>query len=271
MKNKITIKKVVLGIIISILVLLIVFICYDRVTINNQYIIGQKDINIPIFVYHNIVNDESEIVYDYMQTSKEVFEKQINGLQTLGYHFISYNDLIEYQAGEKKLYKKSCIITFDDGYEGVYKNAYPIAQKYNIPFTMFIITDNIGKGDTISWEQAKEMKNSGLVTIASHSLNHDNFSKLSTEDAINNVNQSYKAIDTNLGNTNSKIFTYPYGLYTDEQIKALKKDGYIQNLTDNKINKSNSLNLCQLHRCYPLNDSIYKIMLKIVYRSIRYN
>ena len=56
----------------------------------------------------------------------------------------------------------------------------------------------------------------------------------------------------------------------DILVYNLKKEGYIQNLTDNKINKSKDLDLYRLHRCYPLNDSIYKMMAKIIYRSIRY-
>ncbi len=119
MKSKI--KRIVIGILISILVLCAGFICYDRITINNQYYIGEKELYIPIFVYHNIVSDESQIAYDYMQTTKKTFEEQLTGLQTVGYHFINYNDLIEYKKGNKKIYKKSCLITFDDGYEGVYK------------------------------------------------------------------------------------------------------------------------------------------------------
>ena len=58
--------------------------------------------------------------------------------------------------------------------------------------------------------------------------------------------------------------------HKEEQIENLKKEGYIQNLTDNKINKSKDLDLYRLHRCYPLSDSIYKMMAKIIYRSIRY-
>ena len=38
----------------------------------------------------------------------------------------------------------------------------------------------------------------------------------------------------------------------------------------NKINKSKDLNLYGLHRCYPLSDSLFKMELKIIYRSIRY-
>ena len=167
--------------------------------------------------------------------------------------------------------KKSCIVTFDDGLEGVYKNAYPIAQKYNIPFTMFVIINSMENEGCITWNEAKEMQDSGLVTIASHSMDHPEFTKLPVNEAVENVNNSYKSIEDNLGNQTIKIFTYPYGLNTEEQRIALKENGYIQNLTDNKINKSKQLDLYGLHRCYPLSDSIYKMILKIYYRSIRYN
>ena len=58
------------------------------------------------------------------------------------------------------------------------------------------------------------------------------------KNAVNNVNKSYEIIEEKLGKQETKIFTYPYGLYTEEQVEALKNEGYIQNLTDNKINKS---------------------------------
>lgn len=271
MNDKKNIKKIILAIILIVAIFIGSIIIYDRVTINNQYYIGEKNIDIPIFVYHNIVKEDTEVQYDYMQTTKDTFEEQITGLKNVGYHFIDYKDLVEYQKGNKKLYKKSCIVTFDDGYEGVYENAYPIAQKYNIPFTMFIIINNMETDGAITWQQAKEMTDSGLVTIASHSMNHPEFTSLSVQEAVINVNQSYENIEQKLGNSDIKIFTYPYGLHTNEQIQALKEEGYIQNLTDNKINKSKDLNLYGLHRCYPLSDSIYKMMAKIIYRSIRYD
>ena len=264
-------RKIVLTILCIFITIILSVIAYDRLTINNKYGINEANINIPIFVYHNIVNDSSEIEYEYMQTTQNVFEEQIKGLKALGYNFITYDDLVKFYNNEIKLSKKSCILTFDDGYEGVYKNAYPIAQKYNIPFTMYIITENMNTEGVITWEQAREMQESGLVTIASHSIDHPEFTSLSTEEAVDNVNNSYKIIEENLGKQVHKIFTYPYGLYKEEQIIALEKEGYIQNLTDNMINKSKALNLSKLHRCYPLDYSIYKMVLKIIYRTIRYN
>ena len=264
-------KKIIITIVSIIFIIITGCAIYEISTVNNQYYISEKNLEIPIFVYHDIVNDKSEVYYDYMQTTKEVFENQMRGLKKIGYRFITLEDLKEYKEGKKELYKKSCIVTFDDGYEGVYKNAYPIANKYDIPFTMFVITDNIGNTGTITWKQAKEMNNSGLVTIASHSQNHVEFNKISTDDAINNVNKSYEEIEKNLSSSKTKIFTYPYGLYTEEEIEKLRTLGYVQNLTDNKINKSKNLDLSRLHRCYPLSDSTPKIVFKMMYRSIRYN
>lgn len=269
MKRKVILKTVI-SIILIILLVGIVGIGYNKATENNQYNINEKNLEIPIFLYHHIVDNKSEIEYDYMQTTKDTFEKQIVGLENSGYHFISYDDLIQYKEGKKSLYKKSALLTFDDGAEDIYKIAYPILKKHNIPFTMFIITDYVGSDTYITWEEAREIQDSGLGLIASHSQKHEDFSKLSVEQAIENVNNSYKTIEENLGEQKTKIFTYPYGLYREDQSEALEKEGYIINLTDNKINKSRDLNLYGLHRCYPLSDSIFKMKLKIMYRSIRY-
>ena len=263
--------KIIVVALATIIILTSLLIIYDRITINFQYSVNEANIDIPIFLYHNIVSESSQIQYDYMQTTKDVFERQISGLLDFGYHFITYDDLQKFKNNEIKLYKKSCILTFDDGYKGVYENVYPIAKKYNIPFTMFIVTGNVGEEEYITWEQAKQMQESGLATIASHSLNHEDFRNLTTEEAIKNVNESYKTIEEKLGKQRMKIFTYPYGLYNDEQIVELEKQGYVQNLTDNKINKSKNLNLSKLHRSYPLGDEPLKIVLKVLYRSIRYN
>ena len=276
MENKKIANKysILLKIIISILTIIILLgisiYTYDRLTVNNEYLISEKNLEIPIFLYHHIVKEESEIQYDYMQTTEKTFEEQIRGLENLGYHFISYQDLIDYNNGQKKLYKKSCDLTFDDGCRDIYTNAYPILQKYNIPFTMFVVTNAVGADGCASWEELKEMQDSGLALIASHSTNHTEFNKLSVEETLENVDSSYKALEENLGEQKTKIFTYPYGLYSQEQLEPLKEEGYVINLTDNKINKSKDLNLYGLHRCYPLSDSLFKMELKIIYRSIRY-
>lgn len=265
-------KQVLLTLLILIVLVCISFITYEFVTRNNTYYIGEKNLQIPIFVYHNIVKDEKEIQYEYMQTTVDTFENQITGLMKLGYKPISYQDLMEYKAGKKAIPKWSFLITFDDGCSGVYEYAFEIAKKYNIPMTSFVIDQTLEIDDgTFSWAQAKEMHDSELISIYSHGYQHLEYDKQSSEDLVIQTNMAYESLETKLQDENMlKVFTYPYGLYNDEDISSLANEGYIQNLTDNKVNESKNLNLSKLHRCYPLSDSVFKILLKINYRVIRY-
>ena len=69
------VTKIIIIIIAVILTFIIGFVAYDRLTIDNKYGINEKNLKIPILVYHDIVENESEVEYDYMQTPKETFEK----------------------------------------------------------------------------------------------------------------------------------------------------------------------------------------------------
>ena len=271
-KNKKSKLRSVILIVLGIILISIgSFIIYEFATRNNTYYIGEKNLQIPIFVYHNLVEDESQIEYDYMQTPVKTFEKQITGIMKLGYKPISYEDLVKYKNGEIAIPKWSFLITFDDGYDNVYKYAFEIAKKYNIPMTSFVIDDQVGFDTCFGWEEAKEMHDSGLIGIYSHSRTHIEYDKESVETLISDANIAYEHLCKELDDQNLlKVFTYPYGLCTNEDIEALEKEGFIQNLTDNKVNQSSKLDLSRLHRCYPLNNSVLKILLKIQYRSFRY-
>ena len=264
-------KKALLSFLIVFIIAIISFIIYEITTVNNTYYISEKNLQIPIFVYHDIVKDESQIQYDYMQTTVDTFERQITGLMKLGYKPISYEDLLAYQKGEKAIPKWSFLITIDDGYSGVYKYAFEIAKKYNIPMASFEITDTIGSEGYYDWNQAKEMHESGLMSIYLHGYTHIKYDEKTPEELLIDTNMAYENLKNELGDKNVlKVFTYPYGLSTNEERQMLKEAGYVQNLTDNKINTSKELDLSGLHRSYPLNDSVLKIILKIQYRAIRY-
>ncbi len=264
-------RKIKISIISIILIFIFGIAIYEATTYNKTYYISEKNIEIPIFLYHDIVEEKEQIVYDYMQTDKETFEKQIKGLLKLNYRVISYEELIKYKNGEIALPKRVCLIDFDDGYEGNYKVAYEIIKKYNIPVNIYIVNNCIGTTGYMNWEQLEQLDKSGLVTINTHSSNHNNFNTLNKNEAVQDVVNAHKQIEQKLGHTQIKVFTYPCGLYKEEIIDGLEKEEFIQNLTDNKINKSKTLDLSRLHRCYSLDDGIFKILLKVKYRSIRYN
>ncbi len=111
---------------------------------SKKYYKGEKNIKIPILLYHSITKEKSERKDYFVRTSEEQFEKQISGLINLGYTFITYDDLIKYNNNEIALPEYVVLLTFDDGYLDNYENAFPILQKYNIPATIFVIDSCVG-------------------------------------------------------------------------------------------------------------------------------
>lgn len=248
-----------------------IFIFYYFYTSKKMYYIGEKNLHLPIYTYHQIVENADEIEIDYMQTTYKNFQKQINGLLKIGYTPITYKDLIDFKNGSKTIAGRSCIITFDDGYKSVFKYVYPFIKEKNIPITLFIVNNLVGSDGYMTWDELNEMYESGLVSIYSHGLNHLEYDKFGSDILLKETEESYKDIKNNLDDEKIlKIFAYPCGYCTDDEIEILAENGYVQNLMDGKINESNSLDLNRLHRVYPLNDSIFKILIKQIYKTIKY-
>lgn len=287
-------KKVIIGIGILFVIVMVIFILlyifnknvlydiYDRlkyvkqgieVKLSSEYKVvdktktyykNEKNLRIPILLYHEITEERPERSLAYMRTTKENFEKQIQGLLEYGYTIISYNDLIEYDKREKALPEKVVLIDFDDGYVGNYLYAFEIVKKYNIPINIYIVDDLVGTPGYFNWEQAKEMSDSGLVSINSHGKTHIFYNKETKEKLVEHIEYAHNNIEKNLGKKITKVFTYPYGAYTKEHLEALKQAGFVQNLTNDEINESNTLDLYGLSRIYVMNHySKYKVLKMI--------
>ncbi len=166
---------------------------------------------IPVLMYHdfqdNITEDqESAVVHPAL------FEKQLQILLENNYTPITFNDLHLYMNGKGGLPSKPIILTADDGYLSNYEKAFPILKKYNVPATFFVTSRYIGV-DTSSphftWEQAKEMEESGLVDIQSHTHSHMLLNTLPDDEIRHQVGVSFGLIEQNLGKRDVKVLAYP--------------------------------------------------------------
>lgn len=237
---------------------------YKNTDKTKTYFKGEKNIKIPILLYHEITNETPERSMAYMRTEKNNFEKQVSGLLEYGYTVISYDDLIAYNNGEKSLPEKVVLIDFDDGYLGNYLYAFDVVKKYNIPISIYVVDDLVGTPGYFNWEQAKEMSDTGLVSINTHGKTHIFSDKESKETLVEHIKYAHNNIEKHLGKSVTKVFTYPYGAYTNEELDELKQNGFVQNLTNDEINNSDSLNLYGLSRIYVMNHySKYKILKMI--------
>ena len=124
--------------------------------------------------------------YPSTNIKKEQFSKHINELLKPKYNVIDVEKALLAINGIKPIKDRSVVITIDDAYSSVYKYAWPLFKKHNLPFTLFISTDVIDNKTPgyMTWERS-DFKNNG-VTIYSQSKSHPHMFKLITEKIIEN-------------------------------------------------------------------------------------
>ncbi len=84
-------------------------------------------------------------------------------------------------------------ITFDDGLESVFSNAYPIMKKHDIRGNVAVIVDSVGKPGYMSLEQLRELSQNGW-SIVSHSMTHRDLLALSPQEVESELRESRKWI-----------------------------------------------------------------------------
>jgi len=182
----------------------------------------------PVFMYHHMKPSLKGIkdgVTKALSVSTQTFDDQMKYLVDNGYKTIKAEDLVEAIINNKELDKKTIVLTFDDGYEDIYTEAFPIAKKYNVILNAMIITDSIGKPDYMTWDQLKEMKKSGLVYLYNHTKTHPTLAKKTDDEIKIEATEAQSALEKNLGTT-YPLITYPYGTYSERVIRILKENGF---------------------------------------------
>jgi peptidoglycan/xylan/chitin deacetylase (PgdA/CDA1 family) len=97
--------------------------------------------------------------------------------------------------------------------------------------TIFIVASTVGlqypevNYSHFTWAQAREMRESGLIEIGSHTYSHDNMSLLSYDKVNLDLRLSKYLIDTNL-NYDCTLLAFPYGLCTEENQQQALDAGY---------------------------------------------
>lgn len=142
-----------------------------------------KDGHFLVLNYHDIIDEEDVVApFDRMEVNKHFLEDQFVWLKKNGYTVISTQAVLDASVGKSTLPDKSILLTFDDGYLSFYTKVFPLLKKYHYPASVALVgkwmdgnvtTDDPGK-PLMNWEQVREVANSGLVEIASHTYGFHN-------------------------------------------------------------------------------------------------
>ena len=167
-------------------------------------------------MYHRF--DENK--YPSTNIRTEIFLKHINEINNLGASFISFEKFDE--VLESKIDKNYILLTVDDAFLSFYENAWPILKNKEIPFILFVSTQEIGKFGYMSWDQIKEIEKNKFVTIGNHSHSHEYLIDWDNNEIYSDIKKSIKIFKDNLGYS-PKIFSYPFGEYSTN-LKKIASD-----------------------------------------------
>lgn len=177
--------------------------------------------NVPILVYHR-VNDTD----DNPTTLKVAdFEAQIKYLFDNGYHVIAPDDLLDAWEKGRDLPSNPIVLTFDDGHADIYKNVFPILQKYNMRATVFIVTNHIGMKDYLTWDLVRALQAGGFVDFESRTMSYKNLTTLKGDKLWNEIYGSKQAIEWALKKP-AKFIAYPEGKYSTAAEETSKECGF---------------------------------------------
>ena len=182
----------------------------------------------PILLYHHLTDSIPE---DYeTTTSVKKFEGDMKRILEAGYQPISLEEMYSSMINGTRLPEKCVVITFDDGYESNYTLAFPILKKYKIHADIFMNNDLVGLISSsglphFSWDQAREMEQSGLVTIYSHGYTHHDFTSISLEQLSKEYTASREEIERELGKRTYDMVAYVGGDFNSKTFETLQQAG----------------------------------------------
>lgn len=220
-----------------------------------------------VLAYHSVVDEsaaENQKHYFPQTISAQMLIKHFNWLKENGYNVISWQQVIDAENGKGTLPDNAVLLSFDDGYETMYNVVFPLLKAYNYPAVFAPVTgwldtpenQKIAYADKMldrsvfaTWAQVKEMEQSGLVEVASHTHNlHNGINanpsgsqlpaviapeykngKYETEDAYKNRLKSDFAhtVQTLVNHIGKKprVMVWPYGQFNDVAVQIARQAG----------------------------------------------
>jgi peptidoglycan/xylan/chitin deacetylase (PgdA/CDA1 family) len=197
-----------------------------------------------ILLYHRVSTVADGMRLPAETVSRTRFREQLRGLLARGYTPWPLRKALAYYAEGWPIPPKTFVITFDDGCECLYHEAWPILRELGVPATIFLVTACLDTDRPLSFPrqcaatrssypaffcrslstaECAEMLASGLVELGSHSHTHADF-----RDQPNSLEADFRAsievLRDRFGLADAP-FAFPYGYFTAAMSAALEKAG----------------------------------------------
>lgn len=188
----------------------------------------------PILMYHHVTDQLNGTSLAKLRVSPRRFARQLDFLLDQGYVALPLSRALALaQTGNRT---KTVAITFDDGYQDFYDQAWPLLRERGMTATVFLVTGALDDQNRWDWEkgephegimsceQVRELDMLG-VEFGGHTHHHKNLSQLDERGLRLEVTGCQKAISNILGRP-ARVFSYPYGLVNQQALEAVHRAGF---------------------------------------------
>jgi peptidoglycan/xylan/chitin deacetylase (PgdA/CDA1 family) len=192
---------------------------------------------IPVLMYHRIGEAHNPWEKRYC-ISPALFAKHMRHLSACGMQACSLGDFFAWLDQRKDLPAGSFLLTFDDGFAGIFEHATSILQELGWPATVFLVSQLIGKQDEwcraenpsgatyplLDTDTIEAMRGMGF-TFHSHTRLHPDLTTLPEDQLSSELHGSRTDLE-DLLNEEVHYLAYPYGLYNEQVLAAARAAGY---------------------------------------------
>jgi peptidoglycan/xylan/chitin deacetylase (PgdA/CDA1 family) len=188
----------------------------------------ETSLRVPVLMYHYISPVPHEEIRSplsrSLRLSPVLFAEQLDFLVQQGYHTVTTPQLWAALNGGAALPSKPIILTFDDGYEDAYTNAFPLLLEHGFIGTFFVTVNLVGRPGYVTWDQVRTLADAGM-DVQSHAMDHISMAKLTGGTLFAQLAESRRILSQRTG-TDVRFFAYPSGEYNAAAKAAAAKAGY---------------------------------------------
>ncbi len=184
---------------------------------------------VPVVMYHKVERvkgGRNDTV------SPENLRYQLGYMKDRGYRVIPLDEYVAGLRSGKKFDRKTVVLTFDDGYENNWKNAFPVLREFGYPAAVFVPTEQMGQPGYLTWDQVKAMAASG-ITFGSHGLTEAYLPDCPAPRLKREIEDSKRILEEELGQT-VKFIAYPIGGFNNGIKSQVRQAGYEAAMATNR-------------------------------------
>ena len=228
-----------------------------RRTLRLPATLPRRTITLPILMYHRIgrIGPELASITQRLSVTLGEFAAQMRWLKRNNFHAVTQEQAFAALERGATLPSRPIMITFDDGYRGVWANALPVLMRMHMPATAYVITSRISNGDPsfLTWGQLRVLDRNG-VTVGSHTATHPDLTTLSDAQALAELRTSRHVLERHLKRP-VQWFAYPAGAHDARIVGLVRRAGYVLAVTTQPGTEQSAQAPLELHRYEVLNST----------------